>query len=230
MLHALRCLRQLDAPLPQLTSSACDILRYTRDKCEDTTAGCPKQTHCWLLKFTLIFCFTPQDDYLDCFKIAKEAISSSRALWDRYFIDFTHKKLHMEYLEDSISNPLLKAAFSEYVDEGPDAEHRIVLLHVHFHVHQLELAKLAVLLRSLDRIKQIASTVPQSLKKAVEDDYIAAAKESKLIAGAEKDLAVFVIGTLFNTLEAACTNESSNLLQWYHTYNGVVSVDHLFAT
>ena len=134
----------------------------------------------------------------------------------------------MEYVEDSISNPLLKAAFSEYVDERPDAEHRIVLLHVHFHVHQLELAKLAVLLRSLDRIKQMASTVPQSLKKAVDDGYILAAKDSRLIAGAEKHFAAFIIDTLFNTLEAACTKECSSLLQWYHTYNGVVSIGHLF--
>jgi len=155
-----------------------------------------------------------------------EAISSSEALWDRYFLDFTHTKRHIEYVEDGISNPLLKAAFGGYVDEEEDVNHRLVLLHVVFHVRQLELAKLATLLRSLDRIKKMASTVPQPLKKTVEDDYIEAAKQSRRIAGQEKDLAVFVIDTLFNTLEIACTtDERSNLLQWYHTYSGVVSVD-----
>lgn len=156
-----------------------------------------------------------------------EAISQSDELWERYFIDFTHQKLHMEYVEDGVSYPLMKAAFDTYMHQSTDTVHRVVALHVYFHVHQLELAKVAILLRSLNKIKQMALKVPQSpSSKAIDAAFIIAAGSTRKIVGEAADLTIFITNTLFTTLMGICTAEDhveEFLLQWYQTYNGVVS-------
>ena len=174
-------------------------------------------------------CFFPaKDEHMECFKRAMEALAKSDELWERYFIDFTHQQLHMEYVEDGISTPLMKAAFDTYVQQKED---RVVALHVYFHVHQLELAKVAILLRSLNKIKQMVSQLPlsppsQSSSSSISSEYIKAAQKTKKIVGEAADLTVFITDALFSVLVGVCTTEEGavldNMLSWYRTYNGVV--------
>ena len=109
--------------------------------------------------------------------------------------------------------------------------HRVIALHVYFQVHELELAKVAILLRSLNKITQLMSAVPLPTSTSTQTfsaEYINAAEASKMIVGKQDDLTVFITSTLFAAIVGVCTTKendriSEGLLQWYHTYSGVVS-------
>ena len=155
------------------------------------------------------------------------AITKSDELWERYFTDFTHHKLQIGCAEDGVSHPLMKAVFESYIRDAPDSIHKVVALHVYFNVHQLELAKVAILLRSLNQMKVMVSHIANSPSiQSFETDYIRAAGKSKTIVGESSDLTVFITNTLFTAMATICTAEEhvlENLLQWYRTYNRVVS-------
>lgn len=110
----------------------------------------------------------------------------------------------------------------------------MIALHVYFQVHELELAKVAILLRSLNQITQLVSTVPLPASTSMQSfsaGYIKAAEASKTVVGRQDDLTIFITSTLFAAIVGICTTKENErvpegLLLWYHTYCGVVSIHH----
>ena len=108
----------------------------------------------------------------------------------------------------------------------------MIALHVYFQVHELELAKVAILLRSLNKLTQLMSTVPLPASTTMQSfsaQYIKSAEASKMMVGKQDDLTIFITSTLFAAIVGICTTKenervSEGLLLWYHTYCGVVSM------
>ena len=86
--------------------------------------------------------------------IALGAMAANPELWKRYFSDFTLHKLHLEgSCGAGIAQYILDAFFGQLHKQ--EAENRIVGLHVYIRVYQLDLARMATVLRPLNKIQQV---------------------------------------------------------------------------
>lgn len=84
-----------------------------------------------------------------------EAIQDNTDIWDRYFNDFVqHKlKLNSEESSENVAQLILRTYLGQLNEL--DALSRIVTLHFYMQVHQLDLAKLACVLRPLNKLRQV---------------------------------------------------------------------------
>ena len=87
--------------------------------------------------------------------MAIEAMSEHCELWDDYFSDFS---IHRMRLESGTKTSIVKLIFERFFEQLHQSQcmlERIVKLHAHVHVHQLDLAKLAGAMRPLTRIQNV---------------------------------------------------------------------------
>ncbi len=88
-------------------------------------------------------------------ELVARAISSDVELWNMYFNDFVLHKLRLDS-EDSaggIAQQMLHTFMSEL--HSLKALERVINLHAYIHVCQLNLAKLASILRSLNKVHKV---------------------------------------------------------------------------
>ncbi len=110
-----------------------------------------------------------QTEYLNCIYISAvqgstskqvlglvaRAMSGDVELWTRYFNDFVLHKLRLDS-EDSaggIAQQMLYTFMSQL--HSLEALERIINLHAYLHVYQLDLAKLASILRPLNKLHKV---------------------------------------------------------------------------
>ena len=163
----------------------------------------------------------------NCLGVVETVLENDSAhdLWKRYFMDLVHDKLHLEADVAPLTYSLLESHIG--VLEG-GALTRLVMLHVRLHVRQLDIAKVANILRQITRIHQKTLTT-----SAVAPDVTLAALVSNVMTCEQTkhpSLAATVINTLFQSLrffvaEVACTSEveDSHVNQWYSSYQSLVS-------
>ena len=87
--------------------------------------------------------------------VVLEAMSNHPELWDRYFGDFVLHKLRLESPEagEGIAKDILYVYFGDLHHQ--ESIMRIVGLHSYLHVYHLNLAKMAVMLRPLNKIQKV---------------------------------------------------------------------------
>ena len=93
---------------------------------------------------------------MDPVVLAIKAMSQHGELWQRYFTEFNLHKLHLESPSDvteGIAQQILYAYFGSLHQQ--EAAVRIVGLHAYVHVYHLDVAKLATILRPLDKIQKV---------------------------------------------------------------------------
>ena len=150
-------------------------------------------------------------------------MTDSDDLWNRYFTDFLHCILHLDDSAGAIGHRILHAALGKLEDQN--VINRIAILHVYFHVHKLNMAKLIAILRPLDKIQQVASRVPFSLSSSPAESLISMVGESENVGGRVEALSNFVLDTLFSAVVGIVKNEQTvreNLKLWYKVYQDVV--------
>ncbi len=87
--------------------------------------------------------------------LVARAMSGDVELWTRYFNDFVLHKLRLDS-EDSaggIAQQMLYTFMSQL--HSLEALERIINLHAYLHVYQLDLAKLASILRPLNKLHKV---------------------------------------------------------------------------
>ena len=166
-----------------------------------------------------------------------EAMEAHPEVWDHYFNDFIAHTLHLDsgIMYEGISQKILKAFFSQLYREASTLE-RVVQLHVYINVYHLELAKMATVLRPLNRIQHMAKSSPNVLSPLVASptkELLDVVQRTQHPLGTPEHLSAFVISHLFNALvnTAFCNAQSSTpqnlasspekLIMWYKAYRYV---------
>ena len=159
-------------------------------------------------------------------------------LWDYYFNDFIAHTLHLEASGrfEGITQQILKAFFSQLYQEA--TLERVVQLHVYINIYHLELAKMATVLRPLNRIQRVAKSAPNALSPLVASptrELVDIVQKTQHPLGTPEHLTAFVVGHLFNALVGAAfgSAESSTspalvtnpdkIQMWYKAYRLVLS-------
>lgn len=122
-------------------------------------------------------------------------------LWQRYFDDFIRYKLRLNTGEGAISQEILKAFFGQLHQQ--EATIRMINLHVYIRVYQLDLAKMATVLRPLDKLQQMARATPPAispLESSPSKHLIKIVHETHQPLGTPEHFSTFIIDTLFNAL------------------------------
>ena len=90
--------------------------------------------------------------------LAVEAMGRHFDLWQRYFDDFLLHKLRLGGLRgEAISQRILHVFFGQLHEQGVIV--RMVSLHCYIRIYQLNLAKMATILRPLNQIQQVSVCV-----------------------------------------------------------------------
>lgn len=174
--------------------------------------------------------------------VAVNALLRNDGLWQKYLEDFTRQKLHLDYSNSGISHKILQAAFGKL--EERDALQRIAILHIYVHVHKLNLARVASVLRPLDKIEVAASILPSLVEKAQSpsQSFLHDVQHSGGFLGSPEALSVFIMDTLFSAIAGISMSHISEestpatdtdsqetegslkqLTLWYKVYRDVVS-------
>ena len=155
-------------------------------------------------------------------------------IWEYYFSDFISSMLHLE-TSDGISQRILRAFFMELKQEKSILE-RLVQLHVYMDVYHLELAKMATVLRPLDRIQNVVKASPNALSPIIASptkELVNVVQQTRHPLGTPEHLSAFVVSHLFNALVGAAYSQAKSpspqelasnpekLLEWYKAYRYV---------
>ena len=160
-----------------------------------------------------------------------KAMESNPELWDYYFNDFIARTLHLETggKFEGITQLILKAFFSQLYKE-PTTLERVVQLHVYVSTYNLELAKMATVLRPLDRIQKVSQLVPNVLSPRLSSptkELVETVEKTLHPLGTPQHLAAFIVGHLFDGLVGAAFGKHismelvpspDQMLMWYKVY------------
>ena len=128
-------------------------------------------------------------------------IDDSTDLWNRYFSDFMYHSLH---ISSNVSSVILQSYFSEIL-KLPLVQ-KIIDLHISIHYNKIIMGRLSSLLRSLEKIWQIAAGAPHSLFddefSSPVFDFIKDIKKTRHTIGDTQIMSV-VISALFSALVGA---------------------------
>ncbi len=149
-------------------------------------------------------------------------------LWQHYFADFTLRKLHLESGvegKSGITEQILVSYFGQLHQQ--ETVTRVVILHVYIRVYQLDLARMATVLRPLNKIQDVARKVPELLSPLPSSptrQFISAVKQTQHPLGTPEDLSAFIVNTLFHALVGSSYSRDSlaaimeKLGVWYKAY------------
>ena len=177
--------------------------------------------------------FFAQSDEKSFLAHSLKAQEEDPEIWNYYFSDFIARTLHLESRE-GISQRILRAFFLQLYDEKTALE-RAVQLHVYMNVYHLELAKMATVLRPLDRIQHVSRLAPNVLSPTVTSptkQLVEVVQQTKHPLGTPEHLSAFVVGHLFSGLVGAAfgqkspasprlVNNPDRMLMWYKAYRCV---------
>ncbi len=140
----------------------------------------------------------------DALSVALKSMSLHVALWQHYFSDFTLRKLHLESGvegESGITEQILICYFGQLHQQ--ETVSRIVTLHAYIRVYQLDLARMATVLRPLNEIQKVARSVPDlisPLPTSPSRQFISAVRQTQHPLGTPEHLSAFIVNTLFHAL------------------------------
>lgn len=147
-------------------------------------------------------------------------------LWTRYFSDFTQHKLYLDSRGGGISQKLLHAFFGQMHSLEPLS--RLVSLHVYLRVYQLDLAKMAAVLRPLDRVQELGRSSPHVLTPEIHTSpsqhLLSSVQQTHHPLGSSEQLSAFVISTLFTAIVGTAYSDKSvqerleRMGTWYKAY------------
>lgn len=163
-----------------------------------------------------------------------KAMEENPEIWEYYFSDFISSMLHLES-SDGISQRILRAFFMGLKQEKSILE-RLVQLHVYMDVYHLELAKMATVLRPLDRIQNVVKASPNALSPIIASptkELVDVVQQTRHPLGTPEHLSAFVVSHLFNALVGAAYGQAKSpssqelvsnpgkMLEWYKAYRYV---------
>ena len=163
---------------------------------------------------------------MNCLVVALKALLNHDTLWQKYLTDFTHQKLHLDLASPGVSHKIMLAAFGKLEDQ--DQFTRLAVLHAYIHVHKLNLARVASILRPLDRIEVTASIllsfsdeIPTSAQSFLHD-----VEDSGDFLGRPEALSIFIIDTLFKAI-AGVTMKNDQVLRESNSELPDTIMDHI---
>ena len=164
-----------------------------------------------------------------CLEVTASAMNEyGDKIWNRYFDDFAHDKLHL--MPEVYVSPLTKEILKAYIGPvmGIDALSRLVALHIRLHVYQMDLTKVTTILRPIAKMRQEMETLHPAATGSLANLLSVALpmREPKSIVRIPQTLVSLIVATLFtfashmNTAES----ESGSLKSWYQSYCDIVSI------
>ena len=178
------------------------------------------------------FLFSTQSDEKSFLPISLKAQQTNPIIWNCYFNDFIAQTLHVE-VSKGISQDILRAFFTQLHDKT--MLERVAQLHIYINIFQLDLARMATVLRQLDHIQHVSCSGPNpisSLVKYSTKDLVDVVQQSLHPLGSPQYLIAFVVGHLFNglmgaafgetSLSPALINNTEGMLTWYKAYRYIV--------
>lgn len=160
-------------------------------------------------------------------------------IWNCYLNDFIAQILHIE-VSKGISQDILRAFFTQLHDKA--VFERVAQLHIYINIYQLDLPRMATVLRQLDHIQHVSCSGPNTtsyLMKSSAKDLVDEVQQSLHPLGTPQYLTAFVVGHLFNGLmgtafgetspsPANLVNNTEGMLTWYKAYRYIVCVLMLY--
>ena len=153
-----------------------------------------------------------------------QAIARNPALWSYYFSNFIISKLHLESI---IAKQIVQEVFGNLCTL--DIAERVVYLHAYIAVYQLNLAKVATILRSHAQIekikpKKLSPPPPSPMKQ-----FMYSINQTGSTLSIQR-LSTFVISALFNALLGCMYGGAGaleQLKQWYRAYLDITTLPSL---
>ena len=164
----------------------------------------------------------------ECVVTCVQAVVRNPELWTSYFSNFIVSKLHFTSSESIIEKQIVQEVFGNLTTF--DIIERIVNLHAYVAVYQLDLAKVATILRSLAhiaKIKPVPSSVPFPPPPSPTKQFMYSFRQS---GSALSMLSTYVISSLFNALLGCCLAQAGaleQLKQWYRAYLDITTFPSL---
>ena len=157
-----------------------------------------------------------------CLEITASAMNEYRdRIWNRYFDDFVHYKLHLTPEASLLAIEILKAYIGPVT--GRSALARLVSLHVRLHVYQMDLTKVTAVLKPISRMQQ--SLHPAATGSLADLSVTSPLHDPKSIARIPQTFVSLIVETLYTfALHMSTTeSESESLESWYQSYSDIVS-------
>ena len=157
--------------------------------------------------------------------VCVQTVAKTPELWSRYFKNFISSKLHLAALESTIEKQIIQEVFCDL--ETFEITEKIVYLHTYMAVYQLDLAKVATILRSLALLQRIKTVSPAILSTPPPPPTKHSVSQSGS-ALSDQHLSTFVINALFKALHGCLyaglsqTGALEQLKQWYKAYLDII--------
>ena len=143
-------------------------------------------------------------------------------LWRCYFDDFVHYKLHLGFKPPPLIIEIINNVISPLIIEGGDALTRIASLHVHCHVHHVDLAKITRMLMPISMMENLSPTKDKPIITLRSVEVLM--HEVKPTPKMPPTFRSLIITTLFNSAVSSMDAITSENLQcWYRSYHSIVS-------
>ncbi len=157
-----------------------------------------------------------------CLEVTASAMSEyGDEIWNRYFTDFAHKKLHLQPEMAPLTNDILKAYIGPVT--GSNALARLVSLHVRLHVYQMDLTKVATNLKPISKMQQ--SLYPAATGSLADLSFASTLHDPQSIVRIPQTFVNLIVEMLYTfVLHMSTTeNKSESLTSWYQRYSDIVS-------
>ena len=149
-------------------------------------------------------------------------------IWNRYFDDFAHDKLHLKPEVSPLTKQILRAYIGPVT--GSDALVRLVSLHVRLHVYQMDLPKVTTILKPISKMQPEMNPVATgSLANLL--SVASSMHDFKSFVRIPQTLVSLIVETLFTFASHMSTaeSESESLKSWYQSYSDIVSIPNYVA-
>ena len=154
--------------------------------------------------------------------VCLHAVENNLELWSIYFNNFIFSKLHLAGSSSTIEKQIVQQVFGNI--GTLEITERIVYLHTYMAVYQLDLAKVATILRSLSKLQTISPNIlspppPSPTKHSVRQSGSALSIQH---------LSTYVVGALFKALLGCLyAGLPQQLKQWYKAYLEIMTLPSL---
>ena len=147
-------------------------------------------------------------------------------IWNRYFDDFAHDKLHLPPKVPSLTKEIFKAYIGPVT--GSDALCRLVSLHIRLHVYQMDLTKVTTILKPIAKMRQELETLHPATTGSLANlsSVTSPIHDHKSVVRIPQTLVSPIVETLFTFASQMNTadSDSESLKSWYQSYSDIVSI------
>ena len=174
-----------------------------------------------------------QSSSKECVVTFVQAVVRNPELWTSYFNNFIFSKLRLTSSESVIEKQIVQEVFGNL--STLDITERVVYLHAYIAVYQLDLAKVATILRSLaqiEKIKPVSSNILSPPPPSPTKQFMYSIRQTGSALSIQQ-LSTFVISALFNALLGCMygglpqAGALEQLKQWYRAYLDITTLPSL---